>query len=109
LRQIRKNKLRLFETAFSGWRRRIRKRHLRQRQKGASPWVPPVAVRARKSLLSPLITVFLSPYLSIARRRRPNGPSSRTSQDEGCDDKHHQDFLETPAAAKQRGKFLSKN
>jgi hypothetical protein len=38
-------------------------------KKGASPLVPPVAARARKSLLSPLITVFLSPYLSIALRR----------------------------------------
>ena len=35
-------------------------------KKGASPLVPPVAARARKSLLSPLITVFLSPYLSTA-------------------------------------------
>ena len=37
-------------------------------KKGASPLVPPVAARARKSLLSPLITVFLSPYLSKALR-----------------------------------------
>lgn len=38
-------------------------------KKGASPLAPPVAARARKSLLSRLITVFLSPYLSIALRR----------------------------------------
>jgi transposase len=40
-------------------------------KKGASPSVPPVVARARKSSLSPLITVFLSPYLSTALRR-PN-------------------------------------
>lgn len=35
-------------------------------KKGASPWVPPVAARARKSLLSPLITVFLSVSVDTA-------------------------------------------
>src|SRR5580698_4873865 len=38
-------------------------------KKGALPSVPPVAARAPRSSLSPLITVFLSPYLSIALRR----------------------------------------
>jgi transposase len=38
-------------------------------KKGALPSVPPVAARAPKSSLSPLITVFLSPYLSKALRR----------------------------------------
>lgn len=35
-------------------------------KKGALPWVRPVAARARKSLLSPLITAFLSPYFDSA-------------------------------------------
>ena len=35
-------------------------------KKGASPSVPPVAARARRSSLSPLLTVFLSPLLSTA-------------------------------------------
>jgi transposase len=38
-------------------------------KKGALPSVPPGAARARKSSLSPLVTVFLSPYLSTALRR----------------------------------------
>ena len=38
-------------------------------KKGASPSAPPVAARARRSSLSPLVTVFLSPYLSTALRR----------------------------------------
>jgi transposase len=38
-------------------------------KKGALPSVPPVAARAPRSSLSPLITVFLSPYLSKALRR----------------------------------------
>jgi len=37
-------------------------------KKGALPSGPPVAARARRSSLSPLITVFLSPYLSKALR-----------------------------------------
>jgi transposase len=37
-------------------------------KKGALPWVRPVAARAPKSSLSPLITVFLSPYLCKALR-----------------------------------------
>ena len=37
-------------------------------QKGASPSVRPSVARARKSSLSPLVTVFLSPSLSKARR-----------------------------------------
>ncbi len=37
-------------------------------KKGALPSAPPVAARARRSSLSPLITVFLSPYLSKALR-----------------------------------------
>jgi len=37
-------------------------------KKRASPLAPPGAARARKSSLSPLITVFLSPYLSKALR-----------------------------------------
>jgi hypothetical protein len=32
-------------------------------KKGASPPVPPAAARAPRSSLSPLVTVFLSPYL----------------------------------------------
>jgi transposase len=38
-------------------------------KKGASLLAPPGAVRVRRSSLSPLITVFLSPYLSTALRR----------------------------------------
>jgi transposase len=38
-------------------------------KKGASPSAPPVAARAGRSSLSPLITVFLSPYLSRALRQ----------------------------------------
>ena len=38
-------------------------------KKGALPLVPPAAARGRRSSLSPLITVFLSPYLSKALRR----------------------------------------
>ena len=37
-------------------------------KKGALPSVPPVAARAPRSSLSPLATVFLSPYLSKALR-----------------------------------------
>src|SRR5277367_4787938 len=37
-------------------------------KKGALPWVQPVAARAPKSSLSPLITVVLSPYLCKALR-----------------------------------------
>ena len=37
-------------------------------KKGALPSVPPAAARARRSSLSPLVTVFLSPYLSKALR-----------------------------------------
>jgi transposase len=37
-------------------------------KKGASPSAPPVAARAPRSSLSPLVTVFLSPYLSKALR-----------------------------------------
>jgi transposase len=40
-------------------------------KKGASPSVPPAAGRARRSSLSPLVTVFLSPLLSTALRQ-PN-------------------------------------
>jgi hypothetical protein len=35
-------------------------------KRGASPSAPPVAARAQRSLLSPLLTVFLSPYLCKA-------------------------------------------
>jgi transposase len=45
-------------------------------KKGALPLVPPVAARGRRSSLSPLITVFLSPYLSKALRR-PSASSLR--------------------------------
>jgi len=38
-------------------------------KKGASLLAPPVAARAPRSSLSPLVTVFLSPYLSTALRR----------------------------------------
>lgn len=38
-------------------------------KKGASPSAPPAAARVRRSSLSPLITVFLSPYLSKALRQ----------------------------------------
>ena len=38
-------------------------------KKGASQLAPPAVERARRSSLSPLITVFLSPYLSKALRR----------------------------------------
>jgi transposase len=38
-------------------------------KKGASLSVPPVAARGRRSSLSPLVTVFLSPYLSTALHR----------------------------------------
>ena len=38
-------------------------------KKGASQSVPPAAARGRRSSLSPLITVFLSPYLSRALRQ----------------------------------------
>ncbi len=38
-------------------------------KKGASRSAPPVVARARRSSLSPLVTVFLSPYLSTALRR----------------------------------------
>jgi transposase len=38
-------------------------------KKGASPSALPVAARARRSSLSPLLTVFLSPYLYKAHRR----------------------------------------
>ncbi len=38
-------------------------------KKGASPLVPPAAARARRSSLSPLVTVFLSPLLSTALRQ----------------------------------------
>src|SRR5580698_3822018 len=37
-------------------------------KKGASPSAPPVAARAPRSLLSPLVTVLFSPYLSKALR-----------------------------------------
>jgi len=40
-------------------------------KKGGSPSAPPGAARARRSSLSPLATVFLSPLLSTALRR-PN-------------------------------------
>ena len=38
-------------------------------KKGGSPWGPPSGARARKSSLSPMITVFLSPLVSKALRR----------------------------------------
>ena len=38
-------------------------------KKGASPSAPPAAARARRSPLSPLLTVFLSPYLCKALRQ----------------------------------------
>jgi len=38
-------------------------------KKGALPSVPRAAARAPRSSLSPLVTVFLSPYLSTALRR----------------------------------------
>jgi len=38
-------------------------------KKGALLLAPPVAARARRSSLSPLLTVFLPPYLSTALRR----------------------------------------
>ena len=38
-------------------------------KKGASPSAPPAAARARRSSLSPLVTVFLSPYLCKALRQ----------------------------------------
>ena len=38
-------------------------------KKGASPSAPPAAARARRSSLSPLLTVFLSPYLCKALRQ----------------------------------------
>jgi transposase len=37
-------------------------------KKGASPLAPPSGAKARRSLLSPLVTVFLSPSLSKALR-----------------------------------------
>ena len=37
-------------------------------KKGVSPSAPPAAARARRSSLSPLLTVFLSPYLCKALR-----------------------------------------
>ena len=54
-------------------------------KKGASPSAPLAAARARKSSLSPLITVFLSPYLSTALHRPSAGswstlwPGAKTS------------------------------
>ena len=42
-------------------------------KKGASLLAPPGAVRVRRSSLSPLITVFLSPYLSKALRQPSAG------------------------------------
>lgn len=55
-------------------------------KKGASPSVPPAAGRARRSSLSPLITVFHSPLLSEALRRQnailskmPSPPASSTN------------------------------
>ena len=39
-------------------------------KKGALPSAPPVGARARRSSLSPLITVFHSPYLSRALHRQ---------------------------------------
>jgi len=47
-------------------------------KKGALPSAPPAGARARRSSLSPLITVFHSPYLSKALRRR-NASLSKTS------------------------------
>jgi transposase len=38
-------------------------------KKGALPSVPPAAARVPRSSLSPLVTVFLSPYLSTALRQ----------------------------------------
>ena len=38
-------------------------------KKGVSPSAPPAAARARRSSLSPLLTVFLSPYLCKALRQ----------------------------------------
>ena len=38
-------------------------------KKGASQLAPPVAAKARRSSLSPLLTVFLSPYLCKALRQ----------------------------------------
>src|ERR1700734_2469110 len=38
-------------------------------KKGASRWGPPSAAKGRKSSLSPMITVFLSPLVSKALRR----------------------------------------
>jgi transposase len=38
-------------------------------KKGGSRWGPPSAARVRKSSLSPMITVFLSPLVSKALRR----------------------------------------
>ena len=38
-------------------------------KKGALPSAPPAAARARRSSLSPLVTVFLSPLLSTALRQ----------------------------------------
>ena len=49
-------------------------------KKGASPSGPPSAARGRKSSLSPMITVFLSPLVSkVLRRTKVN--SSKESSD----------------------------
>lgn len=48
-------------------------------KKGGLPSAPPAAARARKSPLSPLITVFLSPYLSKVLHRRNARLSKRSS------------------------------
>src|SRR5271157_73264 len=42
-------------------------------KKGASPSAPPAVARARRSSLSPLVTVFLSPYLCRVLRQPSAG------------------------------------
>jgi transposase len=48
-------------------------------KKGALPSVPPAGARARRSSLSPLVTVFHSPYLSKALRRQSASSSKKSS------------------------------
>ncbi len=63
-------------------------------KKGASPLVPPVAARARRSSLSPLVTVFLSPLLSTALRR-PSVSLWKTFWPEASSMKYPSDSSET--------------
>ena len=50
-------------------------------KKGASPSVPRVGARARRSSLSPLITVFHSPYLwKVLRRTKANSSKASSAE-----------------------------